>query len=160
MTAERKIGVIFVCTGNICRSPMAEAIFRHLVQEAGLTERFRIDSAGTGGWHTGERPHRGTMAILERNGVAVGDQRARQLVSADLSSFDYVIAMDREHMADMAQLNREAGPHARLLLDYADKPPTREVPDPYYNGNFAQVYDLVLNGCRGLLAHIREREGL
>jgi protein-tyrosine phosphatase len=160
MASPRPISVLFVCMGNICRSPMAEAVFRHLVSEAGLADQFLIDSAGTGGWHTGERPHHGTLAVLAQHGVDPGEQCARRLEPADLSSFHYVAAMDRENLDDMAAFARGAASRARLLLDYAPALGTREVPDPYYSGGFEHVYQLVTAGCRGLLAHIREREGM
>jgi protein-tyrosine phosphatase len=160
MASQRPIRVLFVCMGNICRSPMAEAVFRHQVAEAGLADQFLVDSAGTGGWHAGERPHHGTLAILAQHRVNPGDQRARRLEVGDLSSFHYIVAMDRENLGDMASFSREAPSRVRLLLDYAPDLGTREVPDPYYSGGFEHVYQLVTAGCRGLLAHIREREGL
>ena len=160
MSQPSPIRVLFVCMGNICRSPMAEAVFRHQVAEAGLADRFVIDSAGTGGWHAGERPHRGTLAILDQHRIALGDQRARQLTPADFDTFTYLLAMDSENLNDMAAFHREAHTRARLLLDYAPDLGTREVPDPYYSGGFEHVYRLVDAGCRGLLAQIRQREGL
>lgn len=160
MGVDRLIRVLFVCMGNICRSPMAEAVFRHQVTEAGLADRFYIDSAGTGAWHVGERPHSGTLAVLARHAIDPGPQRARQLTASDFTSFDYIVAMDHENLADMAAFHRDAASRARLLLDFAPDLGTREVPDPYYSGGFEQVYQLIEAGCRGLLAHIREREGL
>lgn len=160
MEAERPIRVLFVCMGNICRSPMAEALFRHQVAQAGLGERFLIDSAGTGAWHAGEPPHPGTVAVLGRHTVEVGPQRARQIAVADFGSFDYIVAMDEENMRDLRHLRHDAAEHVRLLLDYAPALGTREVPDPFYSGGFEHVYQLVEAGCAGLLAHIREREGL
>jgi protein-tyrosine phosphatase len=146
--------------GNICRSPMAEAVFRHQVAAAGLSERFEIDSAGTGGWHAGELPHHGTRAVLARNGVDVGPQRARQVRRADFDEFDYILAMDHENMADLRQFHPEPQRRAKLFLDFAPEAPVREVPDPYYTGGFDEVFRLVSAASHGLLAHIREREGL
>ena len=157
MTVSRPFRVLFVCMGNICRSPMAEAIFRHQVAAAGLIERFVIDSAGTGGWHAGERPHQGTLAVLAQHGVEVGPQRARQLAAADFTTADFIVAMDRENLDDIAAYHAES--HAHLLLDYAPDLSTREVPDPFYNGGFEHVYQLIAAGCAGLLAAIRQREG-
>jgi protein-tyrosine phosphatase len=158
--SEKKIGVLFVCMGNICRSPMAEAVFRHLVAAAGLADRFVIASVGTGAWHVGEPPHRGTMAVLASNRVDPGAKRARQLEAADFARYRYILAMDDENLADMAAIGRGTPGQVRLLLDFAPQAGAREVPDPYYSGGFNHVYALVEAGCRGLLAHIREREGL
>jgi protein-tyrosine phosphatase len=160
MGEMRPIKVLFVCMGNICRSPMAEAVFRHQVAEAGLAGRFAIDSAGTGGWHVGEPPHRGTLTILAARGVDPGPQRARQLTSDDFSGFDYVVAMDEENLGELRRFRRDAHAQVSLLLDHAPGLGTREVPDPYYSDGFEHVYALVEAGCRGLLDHISEREGL
>lgn len=157
---NKPIGVLFVCMGNICRSPMAEAVFRHLVREAGLADRFEIASVGTGGWHVGERPHRGTLAVLSRYGIDDGGTCARQLTAADFDRYDYIVAMDEENLADMGRFRRDARQRARLLLDFAPDTRTREVPDPYYTGGFDEVYQLVTAGGRGLLQYIREREGI
>ncbi len=160
MSDTRPIKVLFVCMGNICRSPMAEAVFRHQVAEAGLADRFIIDSAGTGSWHVGEPPHRGTLRILAAHGVDPGPQRARQITRADFSEFDYVVAMDEENLRELRRFRHDSHAKVSLLLDHAPGLGTREVPDPYYTGGFERVYELVEAGCRGLLAHIREREGL
>ena len=153
------VKVLFVCMGNICRSPMAEAVLRHLVADAGLADQFEIDSAGTLGFHAGSRAHPGTERILRERGVALGDHCAREVTPADLDDYDYVLAMDRENLADL----RALAPHSRkprLFLDYAPDQPLREVPDPYYNGAFAATYDLVLHACRGLLDTICREHGL
>jgi protein-tyrosine phosphatase len=153
------IQIIFVCLGNICRSPMAEGVFAHLVAEAGLGDVMAVDSAGTAGYHTGERPHRGTQQVLREHGV-VYDGRARQVSAADMNPAHWVVAMDGENTAD---LRRQFGEHPRLyrLLDFATQHPhVPNVPDPYYTSNFEYVYELVLDGCRGLLAHIRQAEGV
>ena len=150
------VRVLFVCLGNICRSPMAEAVFQHLVDEAGLSSQIGVDSAGTGSWHVGEQAHRGTRHVLREKGIAY-DGRARQVDWDDLEEETYVIAMDQ---SNVDQLYRRFGDHPRLqrLLDFATEHDEENVPDPYYSGNFSYVYELVEDGCRGLLAHIRAAE--
>lgn len=151
------IKVVFVCLGNICRSPMAEGVFQHMVEQAGLSDRIQVDSCGTGHWHIGEEPHFGTQRTLARHGIPY-KHRARQLCAADLTEAEYLIAMDSENLSSL----RRVGPskaHVALLLDFAKEVETVDVPDPYYNGRFDEVYDLVVRGCQGLLAHIREKEG-
>src|SRR5579859_5982366 len=151
------IRVLMVCMGNICRSPMAEGVFKHLVHEAGLDGQVEVDSAGTTGYHAGERPHRGTLRVLAQNGIPY-DGISRQITRADLSDFDYVVVMDDENLADVNALGMAQGKVVRLL-DFAPDQPVREVPDPYYNDKFEEVYDLVLQGAQGLLAQIRKERG-
>ncbi len=160
MERQEPVRVLFVCMGNICRSPMAEAVFRRHVTDAGLAAHFLIDSAGTGSWHVGEPPHHGTLAILSRRGVDPGNQRARQITRSDFDRFDYIVAMDHENLAALQRLRRDSRAQISLLLAHAPDVSVREVPDPYYTGGFDLVFDLVDAGCRGLLAHIREREGI
>jgi protein-tyrosine phosphatase len=153
------VSVLFVCLGNICRSPMAEAIFQKLVDEAGLSDRFIIDSAGIGSWHVGEKAHAGTRRVLRSHGIPYAG-RARQVRPADVAVLNhYIIVMDQSNLDDLRRLY---GPHPRLfrLLDFAGQASVRDVPDPYYSGNFEQVYQLVADGCRGLLVTIRAEEGL
>lgn len=158
MSYDRPIRVIFVCAGNICRSPMAEAVFRHLVNESKLSDRFEIASAGTGDWHVGEKPHVGTQAVLQRYGVEVGDKRALHFTARELSHYDYVIVMDDENRREVQRLRGDVPAKVQYLLDFAPQKMVREVPDPYYTGGFEQVYDLVLAGCQGLLDHLRANE--
>ncbi len=156
------IRVLFVCTGNICRSPMAEAVFRHLVTQAGLSQSFEIASAGTTGYHVGERAHSGTLDILRTNGIA-HQGRARLVERTDLRDFDYVLALDRSHLVDLARMYGTPAPHIRMFLAAANKAGTvteTEVPDPYYNGKFSEVYELVMRGCQALLAEIRHEQQL
>jgi protein-tyrosine phosphatase len=153
------IRVMFVCLGNICRSPMAEAVFRRMVDEAGLSATIEVDSSGTSSYHVGETAHPGTRRTLAHHGIT-DDGRARQIQSDDVTSPNtYLIAMDQANVDD---LRRRFGPqpHLHRLLDFATATSVRDVPDPYYSDNFEYVYRLVEDGCRGLLATIRSNEGL
>ena len=155
-----KINVLFVCLGNICRSPMSEAIFAQLVSEAALTHRFEIASAGTGAYHIGESPHRGTRAILAKHDVPPTGKRAQQTTPEMLARADYIIAMDTSNVQSLSRFAGSFDDNVSLLLEYAPDASTREVPDPYYHDNFDGVYQLVRDGARGLLDHIRVEENL
>jgi len=154
------VKVLFVCLGNICRSPLAEGVFRELLRREGLERRVGVASAGTQGYHVGEPPDRRARAAARARGVDIGDLRARALRPRDFAEFDYVLAMDGANQRAIEAL-RPPGSAARLalFLDFAPELGAREVPDPYYGGDdgFEHVLDLVEAGARGLLAEIRSR---
>ncbi|MFY0543848.1 low molecular weight protein-tyrosine-phosphatase [Brevibacillus sp. H7] len=152
------VHVLFVCLGNICRSPMAEAVFRHLLAEEGLSERIAVDSAGIGGWHAGEPPHAGTRKVLSEREIAHDTIRARQITPEDFDRYDYIICMDEENLAALQRMAPK-GKQVYRLLDFAAHLPERNVEDPYYTGRFNYVYELVEAGCRGLLEHIAREKG-
>lgn len=154
---KMEIRVLFICLGNICRSPMAEAIFRDLVKKGGLQDRISCDSAGTGGWHKGNPPHQGTRNILKQNNIDDLGILARQVIKEDLESFDYIVAMDNSNISNLKALDKQLKTSkVRLLLDYTEEHSGKEVPDPYYTGNFDEVYQLVIDGCQGLLTEIKK----
>ncbi len=156
---KEDISILFVCMGNICRSPTAEGVFRHYVAQAGLDKAVTIDSAGTHAYHTGEPPDRRARAAAERRGVSLQGIRARRVADEDFERFDYVIAMDEDNLL---QLRDQASPehHAKLslFLEYSSGS-EREVPDPYYGGaaGFERVLDLVEDASRGLLETLSKR---
>ncbi|TCT19647.1 protein-tyrosine phosphatase [Melghiribacillus thermohalophilus] len=155
------IHVLFVCLGNICRSPMAEAVFRNMVEEEGLSEQIRVDSAGIGHWHQGEPPHEGTQNILDQNHISYEGMRARQIKETDWDEFDYIIAMDEQNMRDLEAIRDEyEGVTVKRLLDLVPDAKEQNVPDPYFTGNFDYVYDLVSEGCQYLLKEIKEAHNL
>jgi len=148
--------VLFVCLGNICRSPTAEGAFRHFVAETGLGDRVEVDSAGTGGWHAGEAPDRRMRQAAAAQGITV-EGRARQVRADDFERFHWIVAMDRENLADLHRL-APAGHGARIVLlrDF-DPEGGDDVPDPYYGGarGFDEVVDIVRRSCRALFEEVR-----
>jgi low molecular weight protein-tyrosine phosphatase len=149
-----RTSILFVCLGNICRSPLAEGVFRHLVEERGLADRFHVDSAGTGDWHVGQPPDPRSTAVAAAHGVVLTGL-GRQVSAPDLDHFDHIVAMDRDNLHDLERLaDAHGGPaQLHLLRDFdpgADHP---DVPDPYYGGpgGFERVYAMVRRSCEGLL---------
>ncbi|WP_406672006.1 low molecular weight protein-tyrosine-phosphatase [Natronospira sp.] len=150
--------VLFVCLGNICRSPTAEGIFRHLLEQRGIEAgRVEFDSAGTHGYHVGKGPDPRAAEAAMRRGISLAGIRARQLEPADFQQFDLILCADESNLHNVGEM-RPAGARAevRLLLEYASESPHREVPDPYYGGErgFEQVLDLVEEACEGLLEEL------
>lgn len=163
---SRPVRVLFVCLGNICRSPLAEGVFRDKVRAAGLDGIIDIDSAGTGAWHVGNPPDRRMMATAKRQGVDISAQRARQFVDTDLADFDHILAMDKSNLHDILFLDAgdDFGHRVTLFRQWDPEPGDYEVPDPYYGGDagFEHVYEIVDRTAeallKGLAAHY-ELEG-
>jgi protein-tyrosine phosphatase len=154
---KEKTSVLFVCMGNICRSPTAEGVFRHLVTEAGLDESIDIDSAGTHAYHVGNPPDRRARAAAERRGISLESIRARRVQPDDYERFSYIIAMDQDNLAILdEQADEGHRDKLRLFLEFSSGP-EQEVPDPYYGGptGFERVLDLVEDASRGLLEELR-----
>lgn len=161
--AHPDIGVLFVCMGNICRSPTAEGVFRKLLAERAPQLKLRVDSAGTHDYHIGQAPDARAIAAARARGVDISAHRGRQVSRNDFENFDYILAMDRDNLAGL----RAIRPHASraelsLLLAFATNSPMEEVPDPYFGGpqGFEQVLDLIEQGAVGLLDRIYGVPGL
>ena len=158
--SQERFGILFVCMGNICRSPMAEGVFRHHVTQAGLEGRIVIDSAGTHDYHVGEPPDPRAQRAAGRRGYDLSMLRGRQVSRADFGEFDYVLAMDRMNLRVLERLcPSRQGHKLKLFLEFSNDAAPREVPDPYYGGDqgFEHVLDLVEEAAQGLLAHLRGR---
>lgn len=154
------VNVLFVCLGNICRSPMAEGVFRQMVADAGLSDHIQIDSAGTSGYHVGETAHSGTLRTLKKHSIDY-DGRARQLNVADFQEYDYILAMDTSNLRSIrSMMPADTTAKIALLLDYAQHTSIRDVPDPYYTGEFDKVYDLLEDACRNFLVALRQTHNL
>lgn len=157
------VRVLFVCTGNICRSPTAEGVFRELVRHENLHGRVFADSAGTHGYHVGEAPDRRSQSAAARRGYDLTSLRARQITASDLVEFDYLLAMDRGHLASInATAPTRSRSHVSLLMDFSRHHQGEDVPDPYYGGSrgFEHVLDLIEAGTAGLLAEIKKKLGV
>lgn len=151
--AQSKVRVLFVCLGNICRSPMAEAVFRSTVRERGVNNVIEVNSSGTGTWNLGKPPHKGTRLVLDKAGIDYDGQIAKRFEADDITTYDYIIAMDRSNVNDMVEMGvpRE---RIHLFTDYVEESDVVDVPDPYYDGNFDYVYELIQKGVAGLLDEI------
>ncbi|TMH51210.1 MAG: low molecular weight phosphotyrosine protein phosphatase [Betaproteobacteria bacterium] len=158
-----KFGVLFVCTGNICRSPTAEAIFQKLAADAGIAESVTADSAGTHGYHVGEPPDPRAQEAAAKRGYDLSALRARRFEQADFQRFDLILAMDRDHYSILSNMARHSAGHKlKLMMSYARRFADEEVPDPYYGGSqgFERVLDMLEDAARGLLESLRKGPGL
>jgi protein-tyrosine phosphatase len=154
-----KVKVLFVCMGNICRSPTAEAVFRSCVEKAGLLDRFHIDSAGTLDYHVGAPPDARAQQAAKKRGYDMSNLRGRQVEVQDFFRFDYLLAMDNHNLVSLERLRpHEAKSYLGLFLEFAEHHNEWEVPDPYYGGGdgFERVLDMVEDAANGLLQHIRK----
>lgn len=150
--------VVFVCTGNICRSPTAEGIFRKMIADASLSDRIRVDSAGTHGYHIGEPPDVRAIEAAARRGYDLSGLRARKFLREDFDHFDLVLALDRDNHAVLSSLAPPAaGPKLRMMMQYAHRYRETDVPDPYYGGQegFERVLDMLEDAAQGLLEALR-----
>jgi len=161
--ASDPVRILFVCMGNICRSPVAEAVFRHQVEEKGLARRFEIDSAGTSGYHDGDPPDRRSTETARRRGITLAG-RSRRVTVDDLRRFDYVIAMDADNERELRRILASSGGAARVhrLREWDPRPDDGDVPDPYYGGarGFDQVHDIVERASAAFLDHVVRQHGL
>jgi len=160
--APSEAHVLFVCLGNICRSPTAEGVFRTTVTRAGLAERIRVDSAGTGDWHVGRPPDSRAIAAARDRGYDLTDLRARQVRRGDFAQFDWILAMDRSNLTALKALRPPAyGGHLGLFLELAPELGVAEVPDPYYGGapDFVRMLDLIERASEALILQLQARLG-
>ncbi len=143
--------ILMVCLGNICRSPLAKGILKHKIREKGLD--WYVDSAGTGGWHAGELPDRRSIKVAQKFGIDITDQRARQFKTADLDSFDVILAMDGANLKDLKYYAKhpEQKEKIQLIMNFARPQSDEEVPDPYYDNRFQLVYDLLDEACDAVI---------
>ena len=150
-----KIKVLFICHGNICRSTMAQFVFQHMVNNQGLKDKFYIDSAATSREEIGNPPHYGTVNKLRQEGIPVLKHRAIQMTKQDYKEYDYIIGMDAWNIRNIMRIiGSDPEKKVSMLLDFTDRPGT-EIADPWYTGNFDATYDDVLEGCTGLLEHLK-----
>ena len=154
------VKVLFVCLGNICRSPTAEGVFTALINREGLSDVVSVDSAGTGAWHVGDQPDRRAQAAAKTRGYDLSTQRARQIKETDFLDFDYIIAMDSQNHSDLSmKAPTNALDRIHMFLSFAPKKGITDVPDPYYGGadGFNHVLDLIEAASLGLLHDMRKR---
>lgn len=154
--SDAPTSVLFVCLGNICRSPLAEGIFRHQAEISGLADRFEVDSAGTGAYHTGEPPDSRSIAVAAAHGVRLTGT-ARQVTVGDFGRFDVIVAMDGSNRRSLRRL-RDGRARIVMMRDYDPEAGDPDVPDPYYGGpdGFERVYRILERACEGLLDELAD----
>ena len=158
MSTKHEVSVLFVCLGNICRSPLGEGVLAHRLEEEDLSGRVRVDSAGTGAWHEGEPPDPRSTDVARRHGIDLRG-RARRVRAEDFHEFDYIFAMDRSNLRDLRHLEHEAGGGAVLTL-FRDFDPSADedldVPDPYYGGSdgFDLMFEMIDRSCAAFIKHL------
>jgi protein-tyrosine phosphatase len=162
MSDIKPIQVLFVCMGNICRSPTAHGVFQALVESQNLATAIQVDSAGTHSYHVGSPPDPRSQATARQRGVDLSGLRARRFVSGDFDEFDYLLAMDNANLADMLAIKPDnACTTAELMLSYSNRFEQLEIPDPYFGDDgFDLVFEMIDDAARGLLHRIRQRHGL
>jgi protein-tyrosine phosphatase len=157
----RRMRILFVCMGNICRSPTAEGVFRHLLSQKQLEQRFEVDSAGTHDYHVGEPPDSRSISAARRRGIDLSGLRAREVEPRDVERFDLILAMDEQNLSELRR-RFDVTHHSRLslMMSYAPDAGTSAVPDPYYGGErgFEEVLDLLEQAATGLLQDLLSRE--
>ena len=157
---SESISVLFVCLGNICRSPTAQGVFQKLVINENLEELIEVDSAGTGDWHIGKSPDSRSCQTALNHGIDISSLRARLFENRDFARFDYILAMDKKNLKDISIMKpQDYSGNLDLFLSFASNPSLTEVPDPYYSGSdgFELVIDLISDASKGLLKHIQQR---
>ncbi|WP_284381358.1 low molecular weight protein-tyrosine-phosphatase [Litoribrevibacter albus] len=158
MKNKEKLSVLFICLGNICRSPTADGVFRKLVADARIDHKVVVDSAGTAAWHIGKSPDSRSQSFALRRGYDLSGLRARQVNEVDFDTFDLLLAMDSENYSNLMQLCPKGSEHkVKKLLSFSSIAPDEDVPDPYYGGDkgFEQVLDLVEDACDQLLKYVK-----
>ena len=158
-----QIKILFVCMGNICRSPTAHGVFANLVAQANLQNLITVDSAGTHAYHIGEAPDPRTQQAAQSRDIDLSNLKARKIVDSDFAEFDYILAMDQANLQNLqAVAPKTSSARVQLFMDYAQRWQEREVPDPYYGGaqGFERVLDMVEDAAEGLLLHLRQQHQL
>ena len=147
----KQYAILFVCLGNICRSPMAEYVLRHQAQQAGIAHRIHVASAGTSGWHDGEDMHRGTAEMLKMQGIEPFGFVSSKVKKSDIETYDFLIAMDNNNLVELEKLFGKQTTQIFKLTDFIPEAGYQLVPDPWYTGDFAETYRLVNAGCAAFL---------